>query len=179
MRFIDITDHRYGRLVVLDVVGRDVRYRRPIWLCLCDCGNTITVSSNRLRSKNTTSCGCWKLEKSSKTGQANRKHGESQCGSANGQPSREYRAWHGLRDRCLSPKNKDFAKYGGRGITVCERWNSFENFLADMGRCPPERSLDRINNDGNYEPSNCRWATPSTQNKNRRPLKRDKSGSYC
>ena len=78
-----------------------------------------------------------------------------------------------------NPQNKDFAKYGGREITICKRWNSYENFLIDMGRCPLGHSIDRINNDGPYAPDNCRWATSSQQNKNRRSLKRDIKGKFC
>lgn len=76
-------------------------------------------------------------------------------------------AWKNARKRCRNPKNEGFARYGGRGITVCERWDVFANFLTDMGECPKGMSLDRINNDGNYEPGNCRWATQSTQSRNR------------
>lgn len=85
-----------------------------------------------------------------------------------GQPTRTYRSWSGMRTRCFCKNNRVYARYGGRGITVCERWKKFENFLEDMGVCPPGRSIDRINNDGNYEPGNCRWATPTQQSRNRR-----------
>ena len=174
MRLINITGHRYGRLTVLRMNGR--KDGRPLWLCRCECGNEITVLANSLRQGNTNSCGCLQQERRSQIGKTNRTHGESN--SENGQPSREYRAWNSLKERCHNPKNKDFAEYGGRGITVCERWNSYENFLADMGRCPPGKSIDRIDNSGNYEPGNCRWSTSSEQNKNRRPLKRSADGTF-
>ena len=89
-----------------------------------------------------------------------------------------YRSWWDMRQRCSNPKNTHFKHYGGRGITVCERWKKFDNFLADMGEAPPDLEIDRKNNDGNYEPDNCRWATRSQQMKNIRPRQRDWSGRF-
>jgi hypothetical protein len=175
VRLIDITGHRYARLTVIRMSGR--KNGRPLWRCQCDCGNKITVGANALRMGNTKSCGCFNLEVARRKGK-NKKHGESLCGSKDRQPSREYRSWVSMRDRCFNPNNKDFAKYGGRGITICKRWDSYEKFLADMGRCPPGHVLDRINNNGPYSPKNCRWATLSESNQNRRPLKRDDKGSF-
>lgn len=101
------------------------------------------------------------------------RHGYAQ----RGKKTPEYRAWTHMRGRCFTPTDTRYADYGGRGITVCERWNSFENFLEDMGLKPsPKHSLDRIDNDGNYTPENCRWATQTEQNYNRRLFKNNRSG---
>ena len=170
MKFIDIAGQKYNRLTVLKQAGRDKR-GYVIWLCKCDCGNETNASANSLRQNNTQSCGCWKREELSTQPHAQR-HGRTF--------TPEYRAWNGLRERCRNPNNKDFANYGGRGIRVCERWQVFEAFLTDMGERPPGMvAIDRINNDGDYEPGNCRWATASQQNKNRRPLNRNEQGRFA
>ena len=155
---IDLTGQRFGRLVVIgdSMIRRDAKI---VWHCRCDCGNPADVSTILLRDGRTTSCGCRRKETTSAMAT---KHGE------HGSP--EYVNWRALRERCLNPKHKNYPEYGGRGIKVCERWlNSFENFLADMGRRPfPEATVDRKENDGDYEPGNCRWATRLDQTKNRR-----------
>ena len=155
---VDITGHRYGRLTVL---SRSPESGRVHWKCRCDCGTELSVQSADLRTGNTQSCSCLKFER---IREASTTHGHTAGGWTT-----TFRAWSDMKTRCYNPKNKRFAGYAGRGITVCDRWrNSFENFLADMGEKPLGLSLDRINNDGNYEPDNCRWATYSQQNKNRR-----------
>jgi hypothetical protein len=151
-KILDLVGKRYGRLTV-----RERRANSPAgktrWLVGCDCGNTRIVIGSELTSGHTASCGC-----------IVRQHGDA----AHGKPSPEWKAWRAMRERCGKPQHKAYARYGGRGISVCDRWSIYENFLADMGRrTSPKHSLDRINNDGNYEPGNCRWATNTQQSTNR------------
>jgi len=153
---------RFGRLVVLDLFGRD-EGRKALWLCECNCGNVVAIQGKRLRNGASASCGCARLE-------ANRRpktHGAT-CG---GHRTPEWRAWIAMFIRCRYRSQSHWNRYGGRGIKVCARWtgrDGFAHFLADMGKHPgPQHSLDRYpDNDGNYEPSNCRWATASQQTRN-------------
>lgn len=156
----------FGRLTVVgesprlvDKRGKAVRRAR----CKCECGSITDVYVSALRKLVTRSCGCLQREK---TGERARRHGDV----AGGEWSREYQCWAGMIQRCTNPNTKTYAQYGGRGIEVCERWRgSFILFLGDMGRKPTKQhSIERINNDGNYEPGNCRWADKSTQMRNRR-----------
>ena len=163
MKFIDITGQRFGRLVAVRRAENCGRY--AAFLCLCDCGHEAVVRSDCLRSGDTRSCGCL-LQEILAQNRFAFKHG---CSSRDRQTP-GHRSWTGLKSRCLDAKNKDFRNYGGRGIAVCDRWlDSFENFLADMGPKPSSmHSIDRIDSDGSYEPSNCRWATPKEQQSNTR-----------
>lgn len=133
------------------------------WSCACECGNMIVVRGTSLIQGRTKSCGCLYSE----TRVSRFKHG----GSLGGKECPEYVAWKNMRRRCEFKSHKHYRHYGGRGIAVCARWRSFANFLADMGRRPsPKLTLERVDNDGNYEPSNCCWASRSAQNANRRRL---------
>lgn len=150
---------KYGRLTV-----NSLRSEGPVvWAnCTCECGNIKDINFNSMRQKRCISCGCFRREF---TKNINLSHGRTR--------TRIYNCWLHMKQRCYNPNEHRFHDWGGRGIRVCDRWlESFENFLADMGECPPGLTLGRINNDGNYCPENCRWETLSQQNKNRRPFKR-------
>lgn len=158
MKAKDLTGKTFGKLTVIDFSGnKEVNgVSRRVWKCQCSCGNTCKIVGIQL-GVNNNSCGCLYLE--SRT-----THGMSK--------SREYLAWRSMHQRCSNIKGRRFKDWGGRGIIVCKRWDDFENFFSDMGKRPSkDHSVDRKDNDGNYTPENCRWATRSQQQKNRRDRK--------
>ena len=159
-RGTDLTGRRFGRWLVR--TPAPARGRRKYWLCQCECGNQKEIRGENLASRQSRSCGCLRCEVSSKLTLT---HGHARRSGR----SREYRAWHNAKTRCFFIKAINYDRYGGRGITMCKRWrSSFVAFLKDMGPCPSGCSLDRIDVDGDYKPSNCRWAPQRIQARNRR-----------
>lgn len=157
---------RFGRLTVIGVGEKRWKTSDAWWDCQCTCGGHKTITGHDLRVGRVRSCGCLQREtRRVMASVANLQHGHA---LRSGTRTRIYNVWVQMKWRCRSPKSPMYHHYGGRGIAVCERWLNFENFLADMGEPPKGMSLDRINNDGNYEPSNCRWATQKDQCNNTR-----------
>lgn len=154
---------KFGLLSIIRIVGK-TKYRQSIALCKCKCGNKKLVTTNHLKSGGIISCGCYR-KKNNKV--LRLIHGESSS-------TKEYRCWRNMKERCHNINNGEYKNYGARGIKVCPKWrNSFLSFIKDIGRAPSKtHSLDRINNNKGYSPSNCRWATPIQQANNKRNNKK-------
>jgi hypothetical protein len=151
-KLVDRKGQRFGRLLVIEEAGRSAS-KKVMWRCACDCGKETVVPAGGLVTGNTTSCGCVLKEKITKHG---------------GWKNASYNTWRAMMRRCYKEQDKDYPRYGGKGVSVCERWHDYLNFVADMGEPVGDETLDRKDVYGNYEPDNCRWAGVKTQNRNLR-----------
>lgn len=159
--YIDESGNVYGRLAVQGLFEPETAGKHKLWVCRCECGQITIVAGGQLRSGKTRSCGCLNMDSL----RSRKRHGK-----ATGGHHRVYRIWNAMRQRCHNPNQPHYVRYGGRGIRVCDEWRkSFDVFYAHMGDPPsPDHTLDRIDNDRGYEPGNCRWATRSEQQRNKR-----------
>lgn len=166
MQLIDLVGKKFGRLTVIRRAGHTGK--ETTWDCICECGKSSTVIGRDLRNGNTKSCGCLQVEMARNS---NIKHG----GSARGNKTDLYARWEGMKKRCFQPKCKSYKDYGGRGISVCDEWKNdygaFRDWALSNG-FRPDLTIERVNNDGNYSPDNCKWIPKSEQSKNRRKFER-------
>lgn len=158
MKLVDRTGQVFGKLTVIEQAGRD-KLKKVLWRCKCECGQETVVVSGSLVTGNTTSCGCVA---------PNFKHG--------GYGKSSYNTWRAMIRRCTISTDKDYPRYGGKGVSVCASWLKYENFVADMGEPKGDETLDRIDAYGNYNKQNCRWAGVRTQNRNVRLRANSKTG---
>jgi len=174
MQKINRIGQKFGRL---EIIGESPpKGRRTTWLCQCDCGVTKVIDGDPLARGKIQSCGCFRREQLAARSTS---HGDT----INRLDTKEYRCWCKMKERCYNPNSARYNSYGARGIKVCQEWHSFASFLKDMGRCPPNRSIDRIDVNGDYEPSNCRWATQKEQSGNKQSSLKTSTGEclrqYC
>ena len=157
----DITGLRFGRLTAVQHIGKGPgKSRNHFWLCQCDCGASVSVNGSCLRLGQTKSCGCLQSDLAKAVGDRSKTHGMTGTST--------YNVWVSMVQRCHNPNAKDYQRYGGRGIFVCDEWQKFDNFLSDVGERPEGKSLDRVDNEKGYSPENCRWADAQTQQRNKR-----------
>lgn len=167
---LDLTGKKFNRLTGIKPTEKRID-NKIVWLFLCDCGNKCEMIGREVKNGHTKSCGCLNIERVTTMGKANKTHGHA----SGGKLSKTYMIWAGMKRRCLDPKHKRFCDYGGRGITICDRWleenNGYSNFLKDMGECPKGKSLNRVDNNllsEGYSSKNCCWSTQKEQCRNKR-----------
>jgi hypothetical protein len=157
--YVDMTGQRFGRIVCAYPTKTTKSGKH--WHCICDCGGTVEVLRGNLLKGTTSSCGCMQQESRIRNGLKAKVHGHAAARTST------YTSWEAMRQRCNNPNSDWYHRYGGRGVMIHPRWNDFQNFLIDMGERPYNKTLDRINPNGHYEPSNCKWATPKEQANNK------------
>jgi len=161
----NVSGQKFDRLTAIKIAGK--RAKANLWLCACDCGNETTATVSQLKRGDKTSCGCKKKEPKGPRPDLAQRNKDRATHAMTG--SYTYSSWIAMKSRCFDPKDKDYPRWGGRGIKVCKAWaDSFIQFYKDMGERPTGHTIDRINNEGDYEPGNCRWALPKTQSNNTR-----------
>lgn len=154
---LDLTGCRFGHWTVIERNGTN-QFKSIMWLCRCDCGKESRVNGYMLKHGKSQHCGCIRIEAARERVTTHGRWGTP-----------EYNSWHAMMQRCQNPNNRNYKYYGERGIKVCSRWEKFENFFADVGEKPtPKHTIDRIETNGDYEPSNCKWSTVAEQNNNTR-----------